>query len=299
MCPSSYAQPGKSPLVTTLNSGYGGQGPSAILTALAAAYTAKSDNPALVSAWMTGADGQTMILESPIFDAAPLAYWDQFIIYAEYDAPAGTSIAFQYCLNPLSSSPVWRSATPGELSTTSASAGENLMRLRAVLATSAAALTPTLYDWGLFWGEPVYAPEGARSVVDSGSIELYVASDTQGQWVGGAFHASSVGSGTGLVNIPVACHPARVILEIRKVYVGPYEAPGYSPTYGYAPAYPPTTEVRGWAHVEETSALNRVTVAGEGVEVYVAGTGDREFSIWWKAPVGWQVELSWTCEGWL
>ena len=50
---------------------------------------------------------------------------------------------------------------------------------------------------------------------------------------------------------------------------------------------------------QDPRIMDRVTVAGEAGEIYVAGTGDREFPIWWQAPVGWQVEFNWTCQEWL
>lgn len=236
VCPSVFSQSGKSSLTTVINSGYGGQGPSSIVTASANNYATITDNPSLGSLWLEGEEGETQVLYGPILDSAPLAYWDKLSLYADTYLPEGTSITFQYCLNPLDASPVWAPLTAGILNTLNGSVGDNKLQLRAIFATSYSGLTPVLYNWGVFWGSPSYVPEGAQSIVLSGDAYILSTSNNTASESETGFHASSseVVEGAGVINIPVSCRPSRITLSLESVYIGPYHSWGenYAQEYG-------------------------------------------------------------------
>jgi len=325
--PAVFSQSGKSPLLTVINSGYGSQGPSSIIGAAGANSNSNYDNPTLGGYWLEGESGTTQVLYGPILDSSPLAYWDALVLYADTLIPEGTSITFQYSLNPLNDTPVWAPLTAGAYNALNGEVGDNKLQLRAVLATEVAGQTPVLYNWGVFWGSPSYTPEGARTVVLEGDAYIMSTSSTVASSSAGGFHASSteVVEGSGIINIPVACRPSRVALSIESVYVGPYHSwgehyaqqvtnpydpyygeYGYWDNYGYTGAYGYgyygydwPADYFGWQSVEvENLDGQAATINGSPVEIYVGGQSSNQFSIFWRFPVGWQVKVHYVCEGW-
>jgi hypothetical protein len=336
--PSVYAETGKSPLLTTLNSGYGGNGPSAVVEATGKAYPSITDNPSLGTYWLTGDSGTVLILYGPILSSSPLAYWDQLVLFADMYLPDNTSITFQYSLNPLDDIPTWAPMIAGQLNRVSGESGDTLMQVRAVLATEDASATPVLYNWGIFWGEPAYVPEGARSVTIEGDLFIYAPSSGSAQADSTGFHASAVDTdySSAVVNVPVACTPSRITLAIEAVYVGPYEDWGqyyaiqyedpydlaYYGYYGYWDNYDYAYDADyyvdqwwygyeylyygynwpayfGWVTIAvEGLEGNKIEVNEETVEIYEGGKSTNQFSVFYRFPLYWQVKVHWICEGW-
>lgn len=280
--PAIYSEAGKSPLHHVINSGYGSQGPSALVTASTTTYRNITDNPDLVAFWITGTEGSVAILESPVFDCAPLAYWDRFMVFCDYYTPEGSSVTFEYTTNPLDGSPSWTPFLNGSMVMTSAVAGDNLLQIRAVLSTRSATVTPIIYDWGLFWGETVYAPAGARLVTEEGQIYIQVTGEDTASITEEGFHPLEVlTAGSGTHRLAITSTPTRVLLEIEEVYVGPYN------------------EETGWPSTETGLSDNKVTVNDQTVEVYAVGSGRGYATLFYRLPVGWQAKVKWVAEGYM
>lgn len=273
---------GKHSLLTAINDGSGGVGPSLLVEATAGVdYNQQGDNPATAGAQaISGATGVSKVIYSQIVTDDDWGTISQFYLFAEQELSTYGSIEYEYTLNPRATNPTWVPCSPNTLTKTSAEAGQREIQVRAVLSTNNASQTPILHDWGIFWGEPSYTPEDIELLSATGSITVVCQS-------------------SGTIRVPVGFNVVDADINITNILLfsdtDQYGYPYYDHPYGYRYDY---------GYTETTSAIEGVLGTryeledGTLIEAIPVGYDNTGFTIYYNGPSETEITIEWTAEGW-